>query len=197
MPAQEPHDDQVVVLRPIPWDLYVAWDDARGEQSNPHVAYLDGMLEIMTHGPKHESDKKLIARLVEAYAEEHDLQLSGFGNTTWRKKKKETGLEPDECYFLGKIKRFPDLAIEVVRTSGGVDKLEIYRRLGVREVWFWVDEAFHLFELVGRAYHPIPASRLLPDLDLSMVAEVVRTTEPVQQTQGVRRFRGWLRRASS
>lgn len=30
----------------------------------------------------------------------------------------------------------PHLAIEVVWTSGGLDKLDVYRKLGVREVWY-------------------------------------------------------------
>jgi len=44
-------------------------------------------------------------------------------------------LEPDECYLVGdQDKSAPDLAIEVIGTSGGIDKLEIYRRLDVGEV---------------------------------------------------------------
>jgi hypothetical protein len=31
----------------------------------------------------------------------------------------------------------PDIAIEVIWTSGGIDKLEVYRKLGVREVWYY------------------------------------------------------------
>ncbi|MEG4506483.1 Uma2 family endonuclease [Microcoleus sp. F6_B4] len=36
-------------------------------------------------------------------------------------------------------KAIPDLAIEVVFTSGGIDKLQLYKRLGIPEVWFWED----------------------------------------------------------
>ncbi len=50
----------------------------------------------------------------------------------------QSGLKPDECYLVGdQDKAVPVLAIEVVWTSGGIDKLEIYKRLGVGEVWFW------------------------------------------------------------
>jgi Uma2 family endonuclease len=50
-------------------------------------------------------------------------------------------LTRDECYIVGpdQNKEVPDLALEVVWTSGGLDKLEIYRRLGVGEVWIWKD----------------------------------------------------------
>jgi hypothetical protein len=31
----------------------------------------------------------------------------------------------------------PDVAIEVIWTRGGLDKLDVYRGLGVPEVWTW------------------------------------------------------------
>lgn len=34
-------------------------------------------------------------------------------------------------------KQGPDLAIEVIITSSGIDRLDLYQGLGVREVWFW------------------------------------------------------------
>ena len=51
----------------------------------------------------------------------------------------QRGVEPDECYVFGDAPdpERPDLAIEVVWTRGGIDKREIYRALGVRELWFW------------------------------------------------------------
>jgi Uma2 family endonuclease len=159
------------------------------------MAYLDGVLELMSPSHDHEYLKTLIARLVEAYAETLGLSLNGFGSETLRKKRRSAGGEPDECYVLGgEPKPFPDVAIEVVWSSGGVDKLEIYRRLGVREVWFFVDGRFQLFALSGRAYHPIDRSRFLPDLDLDHLADVVRRAHPYRQTETVRAYRRSLRR---
>ncbi|WP_324238767.1 hypothetical protein [Okeania sp.] len=37
-------------------------------------------------------------------------------------------------------KKVPDLAIEVVITSGGIKTLGIYQSLGVSEVCFWQNE---------------------------------------------------------
>ena len=45
-------------------------------------------------------------------------------------------------------KEIPELAIEVVYTSGGIDILKIYRRLGVKEVWFLRMETLPFRELV-------------------------------------------------
>ncbi|WP_287129555.1 hypothetical protein [Candidatus Cyanaurora vandensis] len=51
-------------------------------------------------------------------------------------------MEPDECYSLGQEKAIPDLAIEMMITKSRVNKLEIYRGLGVTEVWFWEEEDY-------------------------------------------------------
>src|SRR3954465_5564644 len=109
------------------------------------MAYLDGTLEIMSPARKHEHEKKLIARLVETYGEETGLSLNGFGSETFRKKAEDAGGEPAECSCIGPPKPFPDVAVEIVNTRGEIDKLEIYRRLKVGEVWFWEKGQFRVY----------------------------------------------------
>lgn len=45
-------------------------------------------------------------------------------------------VQADESYCFGARKPIPDLAIEVVITSGEPGKLKRYEALGVHEVWF-------------------------------------------------------------
>jgi Uma2 family endonuclease len=80
------------------------------------------------------------------------------------------GLCQDECYGIGEAKNIPDLAIEVTVTSGSIDKLEIYRRLGVSEVWFWESSRLKLYHkreekpskfLESNGYEQINTSELL------------------------------------
>jgi hypothetical protein len=40
----------------------------------------------------------------------------------------------------------------VIWTHGGLDKLEIYRGLGVREVWFWPEGRIEVHSLRGGRY---------------------------------------------
>ena len=87
-------------------------------------------------------------------------------------------------------KEAPDLAIEVVWTHGGIEKLEIYRGLGVGEVWIWKDGALAVFVLVGAAYQRVERSRLLPELDLALLSSFL---DHDGQTQAVRAFRAALR----
>jgi Uma2 family endonuclease len=80
----------------------------------------------------------------------------------------------------------PDLAIEVVWTSGGINKLEIYRKLGVREVWYWQKGELALYTLRRGRYVRIPRSKVLPGIDHAEVAELA-SMRPM--TKAVREYR--------
>ena len=183
----------IVVLRDVQWETYVRLHRDRGEKKWPRLAFLDGELEIMTHSPEHELRKVLLARHLEAYAEESDIALNSFGNTTYRKRAKQAGLELDVAYYIGEVGSVPHIALEVVFTSGGVDKLEIYRRLGVREVWFWIDEALAIYVLGAAGYAKHRASKLIPDLDISDLSRRVLASDPSKQTETIRAYRKALR----
>ncbi len=134
----------------------------------PRISYLEGELELMSPSKEHERIKSYIGRLVEAYALERGIDLSPYGSWTLKSQPKKSGLEPDECYLVGdQSKDTPDLVIEVVWTSGGIDKLEIYRRLGVGEVWIWKDSQIEVHVLRDQRYRQADKSTLFPDLDLN------------------------------
>jgi Uma2 family endonuclease len=63
--------------------------------------------------------------------------------------------------------------VEVVWTSGGLDKLEIYRRIGVPEVWFWIQGTISVHRLVDDAYTKVETSALVPGLDLKLLARLL------------------------
>lgn len=171
-----PTADQRVVMSDISWDQYEALLAIRGPRPRPRMAYLDGALELMTTSEDHERIKKWIACIVEAYMLEIGIVFGGYGSWTMTQRPKKAGAEADECYRIGADQtkgRSPDLALEVVWTHGGIDKLEIYRRLGVREVWFWDDGEIHIYELGANDYERRDRSAFLPDLDLALVCRLV------------------------
>jgi Uma2 family endonuclease len=84
----------------------------------------------------------------------------------------------------------PDLAIEVVWTSGGIDKLELYARLGVGEVWFWREGRIEVHVLRGDRYESATRSSLFPDLDVELLASFLDRPTALQ---AVRAFREALR----
>ena len=165
--------EQRVVLHTVGWNEYVALGDLLGHRPGLHLTYLEGTLEIMTTSPAHEQLKKLIARLLELHALLRGVRILGFGSATYQREDKERGLEPDECYCIGATKDYPDLAIEVVLTSGALQKLRVYAGLGVAEVWIYEGGRFTVHELSAGAYEQRTGSRFFPDMDFSVLAEHV------------------------
>lgn len=194
LPASPSRDDvdERVVLRNVDWRTYSAIRELI-DSPGVKMTYLHGALEIMSPSRKHEGIKTRVARLVELFTLERDIPLYGYGSTTFKREAKERGLEPDECYCVGEdMREYPDIAFEVIVTSGGIDKLEVYRGLGVRELWFWKDDRFWLYALDGDAYRPIERSAFIPSLDFEALTGFVR--EPDQHCAVVQ-YRDWLRGA--
>lgn len=163
------HDhDHVVTFRDASWADYRRLVALRGDAPVPRFAYLEGTIEIVSPSRAHESLKSMIGRLVEAWCVERGVEVTPYGSWLLENKRKKGAIEPDECYVVGDrpedVAR-PDLAIEVIKTSGGLKKLEIYQRLGVREVWYWQKGALVLFALRGEAYEEITSSEVLPGID--------------------------------
>lgn len=182
--------DQRVVLHDVPWEQYEALLTVRGERAAPRMTYLRGELEFMSPSLDHDLIKTTIGRLLEAWTDLLGLDLQGFGSWTVRSKDAQRGAEADECYTLGGPDRpeRPDLAIEVVWTSGGLDKLDVWRGLRVREVWMWEDDAIHVFALREDGYAAITGSELLPQIDLVLLARLAR----LRQTEALRTLREHL-----
>ncbi len=184
--------EQRVRLEGVSWQQYESLLSTLGEDFPAlRLSYLHGTLEIMTNSPLHEELKKTIAMLIEAYFQETRTRFHGIGSATFREAAKQRGLEPDECYCIGGKKEFPDLAIEVVLSSGLVDKLSIYEGLGITEIWVWENEAFTLYYLRSNGYEQISASELLPNCDINLLAQHVK---PQDQFDAVMSYRDELKK---
>lgn len=197
--SASPAAERRFVLRGVPWWTYVALRDALDdEHSGIRMSYLDGDLELMTPSELHEDTKTILARLLETWATELDVDLRGFGNATYRDEAKRGGLEPDECYKLGGAKKaVPDIAIEVIVSTPDVDKLEIYARLGVTEVWIWQSGslAIHRLDADRGVYGVKERSGVLADLDVAELVSFVRLGE--SHTALARQYREALRRGAA
>jgi Uma2 family endonuclease len=179
--------DQRVILHGVPWSHFEVLLALRGDAPVPRMAFLRGELELMSPSQDHERLKTMIARLLEVYALAKALPLNGFGAWTLRHAPGKVGVEPDECYVLGdpRGKDRPDLAIEVVWTSGSLDKLAIYAGLGVGEVWFWREGRIEVHVLRDGGYTRIERSALLGDLDIELLARFLTYDD---QTRAAREY---------
>jgi Uma2 family endonuclease len=191
-----PETDSIIVLRGATWADYQRVLELRGESGLPRVAYLEGVLELMSPSLNHEAIKSMLGRLVEAWCFEKGIDITPYGSWTHESKEGSRGVEPDECYVLGADPR-PlrcDLAIEVVWSHGGIDKLEIYQKLGVREVWVWQAGSISLYRLRDQRYETLAASEVLPGIDLPQLLGFI-DVRPM--TRAVREYRAALSRGTS
>ena len=158
------------------------------------LSFLAGVLEIRKMpGKKHETIKERIGALLEAYMEFIGLDFTPTGSMTLD----QVGLvkrEADKSYELGQDKERPDLAIEVVFSSGGIDKLEAYKLLQISEVWFWQNGDLSLYVLRSNKYLEVSQSSVLPALDITLLTRCINTTS---HAQALREFRQALQGASS
>lgn len=161
-----PTADHRVRMSLVSWDRFESFLELRGDVAGPRVTYLKGTLELMSPSRDHERIKKRLACIIEAYLSRLDIPWEGAGSWMLQNALAEAGLEPDECYLLNDTsQQRPDLALEVVWTSGGIDKLEVYRRLGVPEVWFWKEDVLRFFVLRDSEYTERSQSHFIPSFD--------------------------------
>jgi Uma2 family endonuclease len=189
----EPREDHYVHLYGVTWADYLRLLEIRGERSTPRITYVEGTLEIMSPSRTHDEIKSYIGCLVEAWCLERGVEFTPYGSWTLTNKRDERGAEADECYVFGlepRRKRRPDLAIEVVLTSGGIDKLDVYRKLGVREVWCWEDGRIQVYVRRGVSYAAVAASEALHGIDL---VELASFLDRPTASQAIRDYRAALR----
>lgn len=170
----------------ISWEQFNLLKDIFAERPYPRLTYLAGELEIMSPSPEHEDNKKTVAYFLEMYLRKKKIRFYGRGSVRLEKTSYTSG-EPDESYCIGRYKKVPDLVLEVIVSSGFIDKLEIYKPHAVPEVWFWQNGKFKLFRYEAGEYLSIQRSVLLPELDFDLL---VRCLAMPDQFDAVEAF--WL-----
>jgi Uma2 family endonuclease len=160
------------------------------------LSFLDGVLEIRRMpGEAHETVKERIGSLLEIYLLMAGFDFTPTGSMTLESEAVAVKREADKSYklFPGRVR--PDLAIEVVFTSGGIDKLEAYKQLRIPEVWFWEDgvlEVYHLrFEGNTAEYQRISSSEEVKGIDLDLL---LRCVNMVNHVDAIRTFQQGLQK---
>jgi len=197
---------QQLVVHDVDWDSYERFLELFAKQPGFRLTYDRGTLEIMSPLHEHESDADFLGRLVVVLTVELRLPIKAGRSTTYRKQRKQRGLEPDHSYWIthepqvrGKRKIDlevdppPDLAIEVDVYSRSVDRMAIYAALRVPEVWRLEDErlTFHVLGLEGK-YNETPRSSIFPFLAAVEVMPFLRLREKLDENAVVARFQDWV-----
>ena len=170
--------DQHLVYYGITWSQFKLIQAGFADAPGVRLSYFNQTIEILMPGRTHELFKSVIGMLLELFCLELLLEFDPMGSMT-QERAGEVSVEADESYsFGGRSKPLPDLAIEVILTSGS-DKLPRYRVLGIAEVWFWQDGLFHLYRLRGNQYEKIDSSEIpeLAGLNIDLMTRCVLLAE--------------------
>ncbi|AFZ29395.1 protein of unknown function DUF820 [Gloeocapsa sp. PCC 7428] len=204
--------EQRVVLRNISWQTFTAMLDEMGQERATRVAYIDGMLEIMTPLGEHENTNRFVERLIHALAEEMNLNIKSFGSLTLKRENMKRGAEPDSCYYIQNEPRVrnkrnidlnidppPDLVLEIDITSSSIDKRPIYAAVGVPEIWRYDGRSLQVFLLsqLDSSYTLTQQSPTFSILDLNLVPQLIAQSLIDGETQTLRSFRTWVQQQLS
>ncbi|MFM7426306.1 MAG: Uma2 family endonuclease [Elainella sp.] len=161
--------EQRFIQTGVSWESFKAIQSGFNSLPGVRLFYYEGELEILSTSPKHEIVKGNLGYLVEDYLVNQGLEFVATGSFS-QEKPGVASVQADESYRFGTSKPIPDLAIEVVITSGGPDQLKRYEALDVQEVWFWQNRQITLHRLTDKGYRQLNQSRLIPGIDLSRLA---------------------------
>lgn len=199
--------EQRVLLSNVSWETYERLLEDHLDSSAPRFTYDRGMLEILSPSSEHERFNRRIAQLVLAATEE--MGVEDLGSTTFRREDLESGFEPDSCFYVQNEARVrgkdridltvdppPDLVIEVALTHPSINRLPIYARLSVPEVWRYDGTRLQILKLENAAYAEVPESVVLPSLKRSTLDRLIEQSKSMGRTAWLREVRGSVRKSS-
>ena len=197
---------QSVLLKNISWSKFEEIILELGEHRASILAYDQGILEIMVPLPEHEYFKDAIGDLVKDLAEELAIEYECFGSTTWRRQERMGGAEPDNCFYIQNLPAIrgrldidlnsdppPDLVLEIDITSKSLDRLPIYARLGVPEVWRYENTQLWLYQLVNEMYVETQASLAFSEFPVKSIPDFIRQNLASGRNALRQSFRLWVR----
>ena len=194
------------VLYEIAWHTYL---ELREIPENYHLrmTYDQGVLELMSPSPRHESYSRYVDMIIGIWTEELNIPIRGLRQMTCKREDIAKGLEPDDCYYVQNEARVrnkieidfavdppPDLAVEIEVSQSSVRKAPIYAALGIRELWRYDGQILRIFELVDGQYQGREGSVCFPNFPVAKAEEVIRQIGEIDDTAFKRRFRRWLRK---
>lgn len=198
-------------LNDVSWEEYEELVAQMGDNKpGYHVSYDRGRLEVMSPRSDHEGPKDFILSLVRTISEETDTPLETFGSTTYRRRSKLKGAEPDTSFYVQNAARVigprvldlesdppPDVVVEIDTTNESSGKFPIYAALGVPEMWLYDGEKMTFYRLAGQDYAEAPQSLAFPLLTAEVLTEFIERSEREGQTAALKAFRKWARAQAS
>jgi Uma2 family endonuclease len=198
---------QRLVLFGVSWPEYGRLLRAFAHRRAVKLTYDRGTLEIMTLSHKHENQSYLLARLVDALTEELALTVKGGRSTTFKRRKRQRGLEADSSWWIASEPLVrgkdvidlrhdppPDLAMEIEVSRSALNRMTIYAAIRVPEVWRYDGQTltFHILGSDGK-YAGSIYSLAFPQLTPADLLVFLNLRGQMDDNTIVRQFRAWVR----
>jgi Uma2 family endonuclease len=182
--VEEPTQEKLVTLRDVSWEQFKGIEAQLKDNRNVRLSYLSGILEIMSPiGDKHEKVKSTLGLLLEAYMRVKGIRFYKRGGFTLEEPGYASGT-PDESYCIGTDKETPDIVIEIIITSGTINRKELYKPKKVPEVWFWKKNEMKIFRLTEQGeYEEVNRSGFFPDLDPNLLLQYIAMPDQYDAVQ--------------
>jgi len=200
---------QRVTLNGISWQTYTRLLTELGDHRASRLAYAQGILEITMPSDRHETQKKLLERMIETLTEELQLPAKSFGSTTLNRADLEHGAEPDSCYYIQHVSQIegrqvdlatdppPDLILEIDISRPSSRRMDIYKQLGVPEIWRYVDGSVQIYRLQTGEYVSCDLSSSFPFVSPAIVNQFLQQAETQDDTTFIQTWRRWVRQQVS
>lgn len=177
-------EEKLVTVRDVSWEEFKGIEALLKDNRNVRLSYLSGMLEIMSPiGEQHEFVKSTLGLLLEAYMKELGIRFYRRGGFTLEEPGYASGT-PDESYSIGTKTEVPDIVIEVIVTSGTINRKELFKPKKVPEVWFCKSNQIKIFRLnAAGEYELVNRSEFLPNLDPALLLRYIANPDQYEAVQ--------------
>lgn len=189
----------------VDWAGYQTIRSVLGNKRAAHLAYYNGMLEIMSPSEAHENPSGLIGQFIEILTEELNLNIKTMGSTTLECPEAEAGAEPDQGYYIknepkvrGKKVDFkvdppPDLVVEVDITHTDINKNALYAELKIPEFWRYNGEVLRIYQLEDDQYKEVENSPTFSTIPKDRLYDFLNACAQQGETKAKRDLRVWMK----
>ncbi|MGI0488845.1 Uma2 family endonuclease [Pantanalinema rosaneae CENA516] len=213
-----PPSEQRLILDQIKWQKYEAILADSRSQRTARFTYDRGRLEMMHPLDEHERCHKLIESLLLVLADELRLRLEGYKAPTLKRTDLQLGTEPESAYYIQHEPEMrgqseinletdppPDLILEVALSKSAIDKLPIYARLGIPEVWRYLSQPgdnflkgqLLIYRLQDQGYVESNTGLAFPFLPAGKILQFIDESDALGLMSALRNFRQWVQETTA